>query len=60
MSRNSKTVFSNIGASNHSKLEREKNDYYATDPLAVRLLDKYNLLDNQPYWETACGGGQFE
>lgn len=57
MSRNSKTVFSNIGASNHSKLEREKNDYYATDPLAVRLLDKYNLLDNQPYWETACGEG---
>lgn len=57
MSRNSKTVFSNIGASNHSKLEREKNDYYATDPLAVKLLDKYNLLDNQPYWETACGGG---
>ena len=59
MSRNSKSVFSNIGASNHSKFEREKHDYYSTDPLAIRLLHKHGLLDkNIQYWETACGGGR--
>ena len=58
MTRNSKSVFSTIGASSHSNYEREKNDYYATDPSAVTLLHKHNLLDkNVPYWETACGGG---
>ena len=55
----SKGVFRNIGASNHSNYEREKNDYYSTDPLAIKLLHKYGLLDNNvPYWETACGGGR--
>ena len=58
MVRNKKSVFSTIGASNHSKYEREANDYYSTDPLAIRLLHKHNLLDvDIPYWETACGGG---
>ena len=56
--RNSKSVFSTIGASSHSNYEREKNDYYATDPSAVTLLHKHNLLDkDMPYWETACGEG---
>ena len=57
MSRNSKSVFSNIGASNHSKFEREKHDWYATDPLAVTLLHKHKLLDNNPYYDFCCGGG---
>lgn len=58
MTRNKQSVFSNIGASNHSRYEREVNDYYSTDPLAVTLLDKYGLLDTDvPYWETAVGGG---
>lgn len=58
MSRNKKTVFSNIGASNHSNYEREKNDYYSTDPKAITLLHKYGLLDKDvPYFETAVGGG---
>lgn len=51
-------VFSCIGASSHSKYERELNDYYSTDPSAITLLHKYDLLDyDQQYWETACGGG---
>lgn len=59
MARNKQLVFSNIGASNHSKYEREANDYYSTDEEAIRLLDKHNLLDKDiPYWETACGGGE--
>ena len=58
MGRNKSSVFANIGASSHSSYEREQNDYYSTSPVAVRLLDKYDLLDkNIPYWETACGGG---
>lgn len=58
MPRNKQSVFSNIGASNHSRYEREVNDYYSTDPLAITLLDKYGLLDTDvPYWETAVGGG---
>ena len=61
MARNSKSVFSNIGASNHSKFEREKNDYYSTDESAITLLHKHNLLDKSvKYWETACGGGEIE
>jgi len=59
MTRNSKFVFRNIGASSHSNYVREENDYYSTDPLAIRLLHKHGLLDeNVPYWETACGGGE--
>ena len=59
MTRNSKTVFSNIGASNHTSKNREVNDYYATDPSAITLLHKHKLLDKDvPYYETACGGGE--
>lgn len=58
MVRNKKSVFSNIGASNHSAYEREKNDYYSTDPTAITLLHKHGLLDyDMPYWENAVGGG---
>lgn len=59
MTRNKKSVFSCIGASNHSKYEREANDYYSTDESAITLLHKHNLLDKDlPYFETACGGGR--
>ena len=50
----SETVFRNLGASNHSKQIREENDYYATEPRAVKLL-----LDEETFnaniWECACG-----
>ena len=50
----SETVFRNLGASNHSKEIREENDYYATEPRAVKLL-----LDEETFnaniWECACG-----
>ena len=49
-------VFRTLAASNHSNGTREINDYYATDPKAVRMLldvEKFN-----PYiWECACGQG---
>lgn len=45
-----------LGASNHSAGEREPNDYYATDPLAMELLlEKEQFSKN--IWECACGGG---
>lgn len=52
------STFATMGASTHSKYPREENDYYATDPLAVTLLDKHDLLDKDvTYWECACGDG---
>lgn len=35
---NSKSSYAVIGATGHSDSEREKHDYYATDPLAIDLL----------------------
>lgn len=49
-------VFTTLGASNHAKEEREKNDFYATDKKAA-----YLLLENEPLeniWECACGDGE--
>lgn len=43
-----------LGASNHSKDEREENDFYATPPKAVELL--FNLEEfNKNIWEPAAG-----
>ena len=35
---NSKTIYTTLGASNHSEQDREQYDYYATDPAAVDYL----------------------
>ena len=54
---NSQTVFSIIGATNHSDTEREVNDYYATDPVAIDvLLDGVASL-SKDIWECSCGEG---
>lgn len=58
MPRSSSSVFSNIGASNHSNYEREKNDFYATDISAIDMLHKHDLLVDGKYWECACGDGR--
>ena len=53
-----RSVFKCIGATSHSTRERERDDFYSTDPLAIQLLHKYDLLDKEvPYWENACGNG---
>ena len=53
---NSKSIYTPLGASNHSDTEREINDYYATDPQAIDyLLEKAELNNN--LWECACGEG---
>ena len=39
---NNKTTFVTLGASNHSDKDREKDDFYATDPNALEIfLVKY-------------------
>lgn len=50
------SIFKQIGASNHCDDEREKNDYYATDPRAIDDLLKKESLDHN-LWECASGGG---
>ena len=53
---NTKSVFSSLGASNHSEKERESNDFYASDPkCATDLLNILPELDQ--IWECACGQG---
>ncbi len=52
---NSKSVFSTMGASSHSKNEREKYDFYATPPKAIEWLLKLESFTN--VWECACGEG---
>ncbi len=49
-------TFVTLGASNHSRTEREKYDYYATEPRAVELLLEKEKFNNN-IWECACGEG---
>ena len=43
-----------LGASNHSKDDREENDFYATPPKAVDLLFELESFDKH-IWEPAAG-----
>lgn len=64
MSKNEKSTFVMLGATNHSEKEREKDDFYATDPHALEIFldklkkDKFELHKN--IWECACGKRSFE
>lgn len=53
---NAHSLFVTLGASNHSDTDRETNDYYATDPLAMELLLKLERFAHN-VWECACGAG---
>lgn len=53
---NSKSIYTTLGASNHTTEEREIDDYYATEPKAAELL--CDLVEfNHNIWECACGSG---
>ena len=55
---NRKSIYTTLGASNHTEKERETNDYYATDPVAVKvLLEEGNVKLSPVVWECACGEG---
>jgi hypothetical protein len=51
---NKESIYKMIGASNHTEKERQKEDYYATDPIAVELLLDLETF-NKDIWECACG-----
>lgn len=53
---NKSAMWKIIGASNHTNKERQEDDYYATDPIAI---DKLLTVEkpNERIWEPACGGG---
>lgn len=53
---NRKTVFSVLGASNHTDAERESHDFYATDPATIdALIRKFDIPE--VVLEPACGSG---
>ena len=51
------SIFKTLGASNHTERERQKEDFYATDPKALDLFyPKFPL--HHKVWECACGSGE--
>lgn len=51
---NSNSIFKTLGASNHTNEERQNEDFYATDPIAAKLLLEVETFSNN-IWECACG-----
>lgn len=54
---NGKSIFTTLGASNHTDKEREANDYYATDPIAIDALLQGEAEINHKVWECSAGEG---
>lgn len=55
---NKNSIFKTLGASNHTEKERQNEDYYATDPIAVDVLIKDGgVVFDKPIWECSCGEG---
>ena len=53
---NKKSMYITLGASNHTNKERQRDDYYATDPIAIDgLKSVWNIP--QTVWEVSCGAG---
>lgn len=50
------SVFVTVGASNHSKGERQKEDFYASHPEAGEWLMRLEKFDG-PIWEPCAGQG---
>ena len=53
---NKPAIFVTLGASNHSTGERQKHDFYATEPKALELLLEEETF-SPVVWECACGEG---
>ncbi len=53
---NAASVFKTLGASNHADHERQRDDYYATEPAATEWLCKLEKFQG-PILEPACGEG---
>lgn len=53
---NSRSAHATLGARNYAQNDRERNDYYATEPKALELLLNLESFSNL-VWEPACGEG---
>jgi len=53
---NSNSIYKTLGASSHTDKERQKHDYYATEPKAIDVLLEVETFNNN-IWECACGEG---
>ena len=51
------SIFKTIGASNHTDKERQKEDFYATDPEAIDKLLSTGIKLSNRILEPACGQG---
>lgn len=51
-----RSIFATLGASNHTAEERQAEDFYSTDPEAVKMLLEMETFNNN-IWECACGEG---
>lgn len=51
-----KSIFTPLGASNHTSRQRPDGDYYATDPAALDGLLQHVTLPHK-IWEPCCGAG---
>lgn len=51
-----KSVFTTLGASDHTKEERQREDFYATSPIAAKLLLEIERFEGS-IWEPSCGEG---
>lgn len=58
---NNKSTYVMLGASNHTDKERQNDDYYATDPKALKIfLDSIKndgIILHKNIWECSCGEG---
>lgn len=53
-SKSSFNTFITLGANNHTDVVREKDDFYATPPLATKALLNLEIFDTK-IWEPCCG-----
>lgn len=53
---NSNSIWKTLGASNHTEKDRQNEDYYATDKVAIDGLNSVWEIP-QNIWECACGAG---
>lgn len=54
---NKKTTYVTLGASNHTDKERQADDYYATDPIAIDKLIAKHHISSKVIFEPSCGEG---
>jgi hypothetical protein len=53
---NKNSIYKTLGASNHTKEQRQNEDFYATEPKAAQILLNLETF-NHNIWECACGQG---